>query len=93
METELRDLYFRQIAVILRLTYPPSVSASLQNFYALLLLLLETCWIEIIIFLCKLLYRKTEKSLSLTTVYTLSIWKSVLKNNFSRHQRSTNFFV
>ena len=78
METEFGELSFRQIAVILRLTFSTrSVSESLQNFNALLLLLLKPCWIEIIIFLCKLLYRKTEKSFSLTTVYTLSIWKSV----------------
>ena len=70
-----------------------SVSESLQNFNALISLLLEPCWIEFIIFLCKLLYRKTEKSFSLTTAYTLSIWKSALKSNFSRHLRSTKFFV
>ena len=61
-----------------------SVSESLQNFNALVLSLLESYWIESIDFLCKLLYRKTEKSFSLITVCTLSIWKFVLKSNFSR---------
>ena len=80
METELEELSFKQIAVILKLTYSPGLSLKVCK---ILMLYYYYFWSHVVL---KLLFscvsyftEKTEKSFSLITVYTLSIWKSVLK--------------
>ena len=85
METEFGELSFRQIAVILRLTFPPGLSLKVCK---ILMFYYNYFWSHAglkLLFFCVSYFTENRAKFQPDKAETLSIWKSVLKSNFSRH--------